>query len=245
MPVSAAHATTRNTQRSTSTPTLGVGSRGPSVTRLQQRLRENGHAVGVDGRFGSRTASAVRAFQASRGLPADGRVGPRTWEALGTRAPDVGSSAGSTSNMGGAGPARNADRFEDAGGSIIGAGYQAGRRVGVRLTPVGGGRYLNARAAPSYKAMQEAARRDGVNLPLLSAFRSMEQQQRLYNLYRSGRGNKAARPGYSNHQMGLSVDLGNTGGYGGRNYRWLKQNAHRFGFVNDVRGEPWHWTYKR
>jgi hypothetical protein len=237
MPVSAANSpTTRRSTPSASPPTLRLGSRGPSVKRLQSLLRASGHSVGVDGTFGSKTAAAVRAFQSSRGIPVDGRVGPRTWEALGTRAPDVGGSAGAD---------RAEDRFDASGGSIIGAGYQAGRRVGVRLSPVGGGRYLNARAAPSYKALQEAARRDGVNLPLLSAFRSMEQQQRLYDLYRSGRGNKAARPGYSNHQMGLSVDLGNTGGYGGRNYRWLKQNAHRFGFVNDVRGEPWHWTFKR
>ncbi|MEN9799809.1 MAG: hypothetical protein RL653_3506, partial [Pseudomonadota bacterium] len=55
----------------------------------------------------------------------------------------------------------------------------------------------------------------------------------------------AARPGYSNHQMGLSVDLGGIGGYGTRAYNWLKQNASRYGFVNDVGGEFWHWTYKR
>lgn|GEM_PF-6483358 len=100
-------------------------------------------------------------------------------------------------------------------------------------------------AAPQFLAIMEAARRAGVHLGVSSAFRTHAEQVRLYALYRSGRGNKAARPGYSNHQMGLSVDLGNTGGDGRRNVRWLKQNAARFGFYNDVRGEPWHWTYKR
>ncbi len=241
MPVNAAHSPSRRTHvPSGSTPLLREGSRGPAVTRLQHLLRARGHAVEVDGRFGSSTERAVRAFQSSRGLVADGEVGRKTWEALGTRqGADAG---GRAAGLGSAGSS-----FEPAGqvAGRIGAGYQAGRRVSVALSEVGGGRYLNARAAPSYRAMMEAARRDGVNLQLLSAFRSMEQQQRLYNLYRAGRGNKAARPGYSNHQMGLSVDLGNTGGYGGRNYRWLQQNAARFGFYNDVRGEPWHWTYKR
>ena len=241
MPVSAATSTTRNTSHSTggSTPLLREGFRGPSVSRLQQLLRARGHAVDVDGRFGRKTEAAVRAFQSRQGLTADGEVGRKTWEALGTRqGVDAG---GNNSGVGGA-----PSSFDTpAGVGRIGAGYQNGRRVSVGLSEVGGGRYLNTRAAPSYRAMMAAARRDGVNLSLLSAFRSMEQQQHLYSLYRSGRGNKAARPGYSNHQMGLSVDLGNTGGYGGRNYRWLKQNAARFGFYNDVRGEPWHWTYKR
>ena len=243
MPVSAATSTTRHTSpRDASTPLLRKGSNGAAVSRAQGLLKARGYAVDVDGHYGSKTAASVRAFQARHGLEVDGRVGPKTWAALGTRTPDAG---GTAENAGSTGEARSADNFESVAGGRIGAGYQNGRRVGVRLEPVGGGRYLNARAAPSYRAMQEAARRAGVNLPLKSAFRSMEQQQHLYALYRSGRGNKAARPGYSNHQMGLSVDLGNTGGYGGRNYRWLQQNAHRFGFVNDVRGEPWHWTYKR
>ena len=241
MPVSAATSTTRNTSHAPggSTPLLREGSRGPAVSRLQSLLRARGFSVEADGRFGRKTEQAVRAFQSRSGLVADGEVGRKTWEALSTR---QGGNAGS-GNVGVGGTPSAFD--QPAATGRIAAGYQNGRRVSVALSEVGGGCYLNTRAAPSYRAMMAAARRDGVNLSLLSAFRSMEQQQHLYNLYRSGRGNKAARPGYSNHQMGLSVDLGNTGGYGGRNYRWLKQNAARFGFYNDVRGEPWHWTYKR
>ena len=54
-----------------------------------------------------------------------------------------------------------------------------------------------------------------------------------------------ARPGYSNHQGGTAADISTPGGYGGRTYAWLRRNARNYGFVNDVRGEPWHWTYKR
>jgi len=50
---------------------------------LQRRLNELGFNCGaVDGSFGSKTLSAVRAFQKSRGLAVDGVVGPKTRAAL-------------------------------------------------------------------------------------------------------------------------------------------------------------------
>ncbi len=91
--------------------------------------------------------------------------------------------------------------------------------------------------------MKAAARRAGVSLSVVSGFRTMAQQKALYAAYKAGRGNLAARPGYSNHQGGLSADI-STGSYSSRTYRWLAANARRYGFVNDVRGEPWHWTYR-
>ena len=228
MPVNAASRTTTTTHRTASaSPLLSQGARGPSVSRLQHLLRAKGHRIEVDGIFGPKTAAAVRAFQASARIDVDGVVGPQTWGALGTR------------QSGGAAP------VQDQAGTITGRGYQAGRAVSVRLSPIGGGRYLNARAAGPFRDMMAAAHRAGIHLSVNSAFRSMEQQQHLYDLYRSGRGNLAARPGYSNHQMGLSVDLGGIGGYGTRAYNWLQQNAPRYGFVNDVGGEFWHWTYQR
>ncbi|MEW6435030.1 MAG: peptidoglycan-binding protein [Myxococcota bacterium] len=70
------------------TPTLRFGARGDAVRGLQQRLAQLGFDPGgVDGVFGPKTQSAVRRFQASRGLVADGIVGPQTWGAL--RAGDV------------------------------------------------------------------------------------------------------------------------------------------------------------
>jgi LAS superfamily LD-carboxypeptidase LdcB len=72
----------------------------------------------------------------------------------------------------------------------------------------------------------------------------MAQQRSLYAAYLAGRGNLAARPGYSNHQGGLSVDVATNSSYSSASYRWLARNARNYGFVNDVRGEPWHWTYR-
>ncbi len=64
-------------------PTLRRGSKGQSVSELQQRLKARGFDPGqVDGIFGPRTDSAVRAFQRARRLTVDGIVGPQTWGAL-------------------------------------------------------------------------------------------------------------------------------------------------------------------
>lgn len=63
---------------------LKVGSTGPDVSTLQDRLRELGFDPGAtDGNFGPGTEAAVIAFQRSEGLLADGVVGPRTAQALG------------------------------------------------------------------------------------------------------------------------------------------------------------------
>jgi len=68
---------------STTGRVLRQGARGEDVRALQQRLAQLGFdAGGGDGVFGPRTASAVRSFQASRGLSVDGVVGPQTWGAL-------------------------------------------------------------------------------------------------------------------------------------------------------------------
>lgn len=58
------------------------GQEGAAVKSAQQQLNVKGASLTADGRFGSKTAGAVRRFQKANSLPADGVIGPETWAAL-------------------------------------------------------------------------------------------------------------------------------------------------------------------
>jgi len=61
-------------------PVLKKGSTSEPVRQLQQALKDLGYDPGaVDGQFGTKTESAVKAFQHDRGLTVDGIVGEITW----------------------------------------------------------------------------------------------------------------------------------------------------------------------
>lgn len=62
--------------------TLRNPSTGPQVRQLQQKLRDHGQELIVDGVFWSATEVAVREFQLAKRLANDGVVGPVTWKAL-------------------------------------------------------------------------------------------------------------------------------------------------------------------
>jgi len=66
---------------------LAVGSTGPRVLALQQRLTALGYWLGTpNGTFGDSTQQAVYAFQKAAGIQRDGIVGPKTAAALKTGA---------------------------------------------------------------------------------------------------------------------------------------------------------------
>lgn len=210
-----------------SRPTLRRGApAGPHVTRVQERLAVHGFDPGR-GPFGPRTDQQVRAFQRSKGMGVDGVVGPDTWRAL-ERAPG-------TAPGGGVQPGGNTRRAD---------AYVNGRRTSINVAPVGNNQVMRTDAASAFNQMRRDALTDGVTLTARSGFRTNEEQATLYRKYLNGTGNKAAKPGYSNHQGGISVDVMNAGTYTTPTYRWMRDNASRFGFVNDVRGEPWHWTFR-
>lgn len=59
-----------------------IGSKDDATRKVQQRLKERGWNITVDGIFGAETLRVVKAFQAAKKLTVDGIVGPQTWNAL-------------------------------------------------------------------------------------------------------------------------------------------------------------------
>lgn len=122
-------------------------------------------------------------------------------------------------------------------------GYRHGRRQAIEVVPLGpDGVEVEIRTARAFLAMREAAAAAGVELKLESGFRTAEKQRELFREWRKGRGNKAARPGRSNHQSGRALDIAVLSVPGA--LEWLESNAAAYGFKRTVKSEPWHWEYE-
>ena len=116
------------------------------------------------------------------------------------------------------------------------------------------------------RSMFADAQTAGFTLTLGSGFRSYALQKQFYNGYVSNQGQAeadrtSARPGYSEHQTGLSLDVGATGGKCHLDKclgempdgKWIAANAYKYGFIvrypngkEDITGydyEPWHLRY--
>lgn len=88
----------------------------------------------------------------------------------------------------------------------------------------------------------------GIDLDITDAYRDLAHQQYYWDLYQSGQGNIAARPGTSNHGWAQAVDIF-TPAYGSSSspqHAWLRQWAPQFGWTWDTgraSGESWHWEF--
>ena len=75
------------------------GSRGDEVRQIQTKLKRWGYYNGsIDGIYGSKTLSAVKAFQRKNGLTVDGIAGQKTLSAMGINSSSSGSNAGNNTN---------------------------------------------------------------------------------------------------------------------------------------------------
>jgi len=119
---------------------------------------------------------------------------------------------------------------------------------------------LRSAAAASLEEMGAAAKKKGLMLEASSAYRSYNYQTNLYKRNVDKLGKQAAdrgtaRPGYSQHQLGLVVDFGSiTNAFAQtKEGRWLADNASNFGWslsypkehedITGYRWESWHWRY--
>ena len=120
--------------------------------------------------------------------------------------------------------------------------------------------------ATALTQMFTAAKQDNINLRVDSAYRSFSYQETLYSRYVATSGQatadqESARAGYSEHQTGLSVDIGAVSGvcsleqcFGSTpEGEWLAANSYKYGFIlrypadkTTITGyeyEPWHFRY--
>lgn len=121
---------------------------------------------------------------------------------------------------------------------------------------------LRPEAAQAFRAMADGARADGIALRSVSAYRSYNQQKNTHNRYlkqykQAVVDTFSARPGHSEHQTGLALDINvasssahfeNTPAFA-----WLKEHCAQYGFIlrygqgkEDITGyrfEPWHYRY--
>lgn len=121
--------------------------------------------------------------------------------------------------------------------------------------------YLRKEAAEAFEKLTDAALLEGVIFYPFSPYRSYETQKKLYNNYKNRDGEKkadtySARPGFSEHQLGLAVDVRSntlTDNLTPEHYEWMLNNSYKYGFIvrypkgkqhiTQFIEEPWHLRY--
>lgn len=98
------------------------------------------------------------------------------------------------------------------------------------------GKGMRPDVALAFDRLSRAARADGLELVISSAFRSDGEQALLFAKHPDPRW--VARPGESLHRLGTELDLGPPSAYA-----WLARHAGRFHFVKRYPHEPWHFGY--
>ena len=121
---------------------------------------------------------------------------------------------------------------------------------------------IHENVSPFLKQLMDSATNAGMDMKIVSAYRSFGEQASLKSTYKvtygAGTANKfSADQGYSEHQLGTTIDLTTpkigsllTGFDKTTAYTWLKENAHRYGFIVSYPKEnsfyifePWHWRF--
>lgn len=123
---------------------------------------------------------------------------------------------------------------------------------------------LNKTAYENFVKMADAAKESGLTLKITTGYRDYNFQSALYNNYVKIDGVEnadtySARPGFSEHQLGYSIDLTNANNVDfeefeyTEEYKWLNDNAHKYGFImrypkdkEYITGymfESWHYRY--
>ena len=124
-------------------------------------------------------------------------------------------------------------------------------------------KYLRKEARIAFQKMAKQAKLEGFNIIAVSTYRAYDYQEKLYNNYVLNKGIyyadlASARPGHSEHQTGLAIDVANESlDYDNfestKEFIWMKDNAYKYGFIlrypkakfhiTGFKYEPWHYRY--
>ena len=138
------------------------------------------------------------------------------------------------------------------------------------FTELRNGQRVDSRIYPELQAMFDAARAAGRTPLVISSYRTYDDQKAMllkkYNSFRDKGYSQedaqvealkwAAYPGYSEHQLGLAIDVGTSNSEKcskDRVWSWLKEHCAEYGFIwryseeksaiTGIANEPWHFRY--
>lgn len=126
---------------------------------------------------------------------------------------------------------------------------------------------IDERICSALQNMFDDARSDSIYPLAVSAYRTNQEQEKLYqeklDAYISDGYSKkqaitmtegwVAKPGFSEHETGLAIDINAESGDADEVYSWLANNSYKYGFIvryptnkSNITGinyEPWHFRY--
>lgn len=166
------------------------------------------------------------------------------------------------------GISRTADESLDWNLMLVNSRYRIPDDYSVELIRLSNGEQVDSRIYPDLQQMFDDARGDGYSLFVRAGYRSGEDQEDLMEdkieAYRQeGYSQReaeheaekwVAKPGTSEHELGLAVDINAEGQTdGNRLYQWLAEHSWKYGFIlrypaekEEITGidyEPWHFRY--
>jgi D-alanyl-D-alanine carboxypeptidase len=151
--------------------------------------------------------------------------------------------------------------------SFVPSGLVLAETSGIRVKSKGA-YYVSSILINDLKALNNAAKGSGIDVSIISAYRSYSTQKSTYDYWVKYNGGCvscadkiSARPGHSQHQLGTAVDFGSkeNGDIVGSSFdntkasKWLASNAYKYGFVisypkgyestTGYNYESWHYRY--
>ena len=150
---------------------------------------------------------------------------------------------------------------------LINNEYYLDKEYKPKCVKLANGVKVSKRIYPHLQSMFDDARKQGISITVGSGYRSWEEQNELWEEEMNRLDEKGVslhdavkrgelvvqRPGMSEHQTGLAVDINSMQSDASILYKWLKDNSYKYGFIlrfpkekKKITGiiyEPWHFRY--